>query len=74
MGGKTSSAVVSTHMPLARHDDNTRRNNVGNDVSTHMPLARHDVFASAPNLATLAFLLTCLLRGMTVFCGVPGDV
>ena len=33
---------VSTHMPLARHDDFSDVNMIIFDVSTHMPLARHD--------------------------------
>ena len=34
-------------------------------VSTHMPLARHDAATMAYGSCTGAFLLTCLLRGMT---------
>ena len=33
---------VSTHMPLARHDDMSVREIREFKVSTHMPLARHD--------------------------------
>ena len=38
-----SSILVSTYMPLARHDgiENAYRREL--DVSTHMPLARHDL-------------------------------
>ena len=36
--------VVSTHMPLARHDLNTISiTPPEHNVSTHMPLARHDI-------------------------------
>ena len=35
-------------------------------ISTHMPLARHDLWLPAVFPATSRFLLTCLLRGMTV--------
>ena len=34
--------VVSTHMPLARHDLFLRIKHGHSTVSTHMPLARHD--------------------------------
>ena len=34
--------TVSTHMPLARHDNLFRVGRGENRVSTHMPLARHD--------------------------------
>ena len=33
---------VSTHMPLARHDNYDTLATVDQLVSTHMPLARHD--------------------------------
>ncbi len=36
------SPLVSTHMPLARHDIARWRLNIKCWVSTHMPLARHD--------------------------------
>ena len=56
---------ISTHMPLARHDTIALTKLCERMISTHMPLARHD----AGNWTTLnnaiAFLLTCLLRGMT---------
>ena len=35
--------VISTHMPLARHDYDLLNLNVLYQISTHMPLARHDV-------------------------------
>ena len=35
-------ALVSTHMPLARHDWDETDLLYYSDVSTHMPLARHD--------------------------------
>ena len=35
------------------------------EVSTHMPLARHDFLVVFLNFI-LVFLLTCLLRGMTI--------
>ena len=43
-----SSILVSTYMPLARHDgiENAYRREL--DVSTHMPLTRHDVSACPP--------------------------
>ena len=34
--------LVSTHMPLARHDGLIRQVTEKQPVSTHMPLARHD--------------------------------
>ena len=34
--------IVSTHMPLARHDAYIRKDGAKFVVSTHMPLARHD--------------------------------
>ena len=45
-GPRNPAAVtVSTHMPLARHDTNTKGTHTDTlDVSTHMPLARHDCF------------------------------
>ena len=60
-----SSILVSTYMPLARHDgiENAYRREL--DVSTHMPLARHDQVSRRFTLPFLLFLLTCLLRGMT---------
>ena len=57
---------VSTHMPLARHDRVFRSLMPKSIVSTHMPLARHDNFYMGLRIGELAFLLTCLLRGMTV--------
>ena len=53
-------------MPLARHDLNTDEVNANNDVSTHMPLARHDADAGTVVQCDFKFLLTCLLRGMTL--------
>ena len=57
---------VSTHMPLARHDPGTRSQMTDTEVSTHMPLARHDDQCFFRLLAYYPFLLTCLLRGMTM--------
>ena len=37
-----SVTVVSTHMPLARHDEMFMTAFEDLDVSTHMPLTRHD--------------------------------
>ena len=37
----------------------------GTRVSTHMPLARHDIKHCNDIRLLTAFLLTCLLRGMT---------
>ena len=53
-------------MPLARHDTKATKDKIDAIyVSTHMPLARHD--AAIPEAASApAFLLTCLLRGMTI--------
>ncbi len=39
----TAPLIVSTHMPLARHDDEDAEEHFCGCVSTHMPLARHDV-------------------------------
>ena len=56
---------VSTHMPLARHDEYRAFKRDTVCVSTHMPLARHDAGKSIFNSLNASFLLTCLLRGMT---------
>ena len=57
---------ISTHMPLARHD--SLAYHIGNNlhISTHMPLARHDPNCTKTRTFSSAFLLTCLLRGMTI--------
>ena len=58
---------ISTHMPLARHDAFiTFKINAFTVISTHMPLARHDLIASPALSSGRIFLLTCLLRGMTI--------
>ena len=56
---------VSTHMPLARHDICRLNIYLLRMVSTHMPLARHDL-KPLITTTTPGFLLTCLLRGMTL--------
>ena len=61
-----SAYSVSTHMPLARHDPPVRPNRAEVTVSTHMPLARHDWIISFIKSSVDMFLLTCLLRGMTM--------
>ena len=58
---------VSTHMPLARHDKVADHNALPGTVSTHMPLARHDTSAVRRGVKVRSFLLTCLLRGMTIW-------
>ena len=58
--------LVSTHMPLARHDHSYHIHYTQCFVSTHMPLARHDVRGFRGVREKFQFLLTCLLRGMTV--------
>ena len=58
--------LVSTHMPLARHDCVLTPDFSLYTVSTHMPLARHDIDISITHTISISFLLTCLLRGMTV--------
>ena len=65
-GGRKKSIPekVSTHMPLARHDDFIFHTTTTPGVSTHMPLARHDGVLPIWQ-RPIAFLLTCLLRGMT---------
>ena len=57
--------LVSTHMPLARHDAVVLPVIFPCAVSTHMPLARHDGHVR-PKHTLSWFLLTCLLRGMTL--------
>ena len=52
-------------MPLARHDANRNLLPFRKPVSTHMPLARHD-FTITNRIKLVKFLLTCLLRGMTI--------
>ena len=56
--------VISTHMPLARHDTYPKQPILQIVISTHMPLARHD-FKRLTEINKSQFLLTCLLRGMT---------
>ena len=58
--------TVSTHMPLARHDPESPCQYSTCIVSTHMPLARHDSCRKVTIYSSSKFLLTCLLRGMTV--------
>ena len=53
-------------MPLARHDKALSNGLNGAEVSTHMPLARHDNIGVTTSQQMLQFLLTCLLRGMTI--------
>ena len=53
-------------MPLARHDGNVWNVKQKEQVSTHMPLARHDGLNIGQARLVLVFLLTCLLRGMTI--------
>ena len=43
-------------------------------VSTHMPLARHDPTAPVTLPVAMEFLLTCLLRGMTLPCMVVASM
>ena len=57
--------VVSTHMPLTRHDVVFTAAYISREVSTHMPLTRHDKKGIINGCYQLMFLLTCLLRGMT---------
>ena len=83
---------ISTHMPLARHDTPPLKSIVKTVISTHMPLARHDSYDIHYQLREAdfyshasceawpapwwkqrnweLFLLTCLLRGMTISAGV----
>ncbi len=56
---------ISTHMPLARHDPCCGCTKGLCGISTHMPLARHDVSSEFRQIMQ-TFLLTCLLRGMTI--------
>ena len=57
---------ISTHMPLARHDSGLSKMFPTTSISTHMPLARHDCERFWNVYNYFKFLLTCLLRGMTV--------
>ena len=57
--------IISTHMPLARHDMRSLARSTYFGISTHMPLARHDITWFTYVLSPATFLLTCLLRGMT---------
>ncbi len=59
------SIEISTHMPLARHDEDREKSTGICIISTHMPLARHDVSSEFRQIMQ-TFLLTCLLRGMTI--------
>ena len=63
--------IVSTHMPLARHDSGIPKGTYDIKVSTHMPLARHDVLSVGSASYVMWFLLTCLLQGMT--CSLTGS-
>ena len=65
-GHPAGSFYVSTHMPLARHDFSLQSPYGNIHVSTHMPLARHDAVGRRSLHMRAEFLLTCLLRGMTV--------
>ena len=53
-------------MPLARHDIYAHLRVRHRQVSTHMPLARHDETRKQDCERIRLFLLTCLLRGMTI--------
>ena len=59
-------ADFSTHMPLARHDPLLYHFYPAEQFSTHMPLARHDRSLTGCWIGRYGFLLTCLLRGMTI--------
>ena len=48
-------ALVSTHMPLARHDTLDPFDTYQKRVSTHMPLARHDGIGFLPSRALPSF-------------------
>ena len=65
LNGGAYADIVSTHMPLARHDVKAGLVEPVGSVSTHMPLARHDGCRSVAKRLPQEFLLTCLLRGMT---------
>ena len=47
--------VVSTHMPLARHDAYLKLDTSNFEVSTHMPLARHDAAEGESKTYTFSF-------------------
>ena len=49
------SPIVSTHMPLARHDFIGDESRVTANVSTHMPLARHDWLLLVNPIVTFGF-------------------
>ena len=53
-------------MPLARHDTSAMNSPTILQISTHMPLARHDIYPVIMLHFSFKFLLTCLLRGMTI--------
>ena len=53
-------------MPLARHDTASDTLSWITFISTHMPLARHDFEWQIRYSILQTFLLTCLLRGMTI--------
>ena len=48
-------ALVSTHMPLARHDTLDPFDTYQKRVSTHMPLARHDDTRNRKNAKKISF-------------------
>ena len=62
---ESKEVIISTHMPLARHDSGEVITSMSPTISTHMPLARHDLSSPTLKLFRFSFLLTCLLRGMT---------
>ena len=66
-----AAGMVSTHMPLARHDRYPQFRCTETAVSTHMPLARHDAAMAEKLIQYTEFLLTCLLRGMTLRADQP---
>ena len=45
----TAPLIISTHMPLARHDTPPLKSIVKTVISTHMPLARHDKVITPAN-------------------------
>ena len=63
--GEIKRIMVSTHMPLTRHDFTVGDVEEYIAVSTHMPLTRHDRNSLLDISGVSSFLLTCLLRGMT---------
>ena len=60
---------ISTHTPLARRDWKKIKRTPRREISTHTPLARRDYKPRIDIYIGYQFLLTRLLRGVTIKMG-----